>query len=306
MRVDGYMDRDAVDEKLIRELIRAQHPDLAESAGAARSAIRLVPGGWDNQLWRLGEEMAVRLPMTGRAPGLLAKEFRWLPELGPRLPLPVPVPLRMSRPSDLFPRPWLITTWVPGEPADRAGVGDVGRTVANLAGFLRALHRPAPADAPVNPGRSGGLPSQADGFEARLAPVADAVDVRGVRRVWAEAVAAPCWAGPPLWIHADLHPANVLITDGALSGVVDFGELCAGDPAVDLSAAWRLLPPGAETEFFDAYGGIDEPTILRARCWAMLSALVFIAVGQAWECGRPGGQPTWGRVGRGMLERVLA
>jgi len=150
------------------------------------------------------------------------------------------------------------------------------------------------------------LASLADVFESRLALVADVVDERGVRRVWDEAAGAPGRPGPALWIHADLHPANVVVTDGAISGVIDFGELCAGDPAVDLSAAWRLLPPGAAAEFFDAYGGIEEATIRRARGWAVLSAMVFISVGQAWERGLPGGQPTWGRIGRRMLKQVLA
>jgi aminoglycoside phosphotransferase (APT) family kinase protein len=149
------------------------------------------------------------------------------------------------------------------------------------------------------------LASLTDVFESRLTAVADVVDVSGVRRVWDQAADAPCWTGPALWIHADLHPANVIVNDGAICGIIDFGELCAGDPAVDLSAAWKLLPSGADADFFDSYGGIEDATVCRARGWAVLSALMFITVGQAWERGLPGGQPTWGRIGHQMLKQVL-
>lgn len=292
-------DRDAIDEDFVRRLLREQHPDLADSA------VRRVPGGWGNQLWRIGDGLAARLPMTEGAPRLLDKEFRWLPEIGPRLALPVPIPLRRSRPTDLFPRSWTITTWVPGTPADRAELSDVSTTAANLAAFLRTLHQPAPPDAPANPGRSGALPSLTDRFRSSLAEISDLVDTDSIRRVWDDAADAPDWPGPPLWIHADLHPANTVVTDGVISGIVDFGELCAGDPAVDLSAAWRLLPE-AHTELFDAYGGVDQATIRRARGWALIAVYLYLSVGRAWERGLPGGQPGWSRIGHRMLKRILA
>ncbi len=294
------MERNSVDEGFVRALVRGRHPDLANLE------IRRVASGWDNQLWRLGDELVVRLPMTERAPDLLRKEFRWLPELAGQLPLPVPTPLFLNEPDALFPRPWSLVSWVPGEPADGVEVTDAGRSVANLAEFLRALHRPAPADAPTDPGRGGSLATVTDDFETLLAGVAEAVDVARVRRVWDRAVAAPQWTGPAVWLHADLHPANVVVADGAISGVVDFGDLCAGDPAVDLAAAWKLLPQGSDGDFFDAYGGTDEATVRRARGRAVLKALVLVSVGQAWDRGLPGGQPTWGRAGRQVLERVFA
>ena len=131
-----------------------------------------------------------------------------------------------------------------------------------------------------------------------------------VRDVWNEAVAAPDWEGPPVWLHGDLHPANVVVSDGTLSGVIDFGELCAGDPATDLAAAWLLLPAGADSRFFDAYAyayaNTDEAMMRRARGWAVLRGLSLVGIGQAWERGLPGGQPTWGRTGRMTLDRALA
>ncbi|GAA2420408.1 hypothetical protein GCM10010404_93560 [Nonomuraea africana] len=134
----------------------------------------------------------------------------------------------------------------------------------------------------------------------------DAVgDVRAVRAVWADAVAAPEWEGPPVWVHGDLHPANVVVSDGTLSGVIDFGALFAGDPAWDLGAAWVLLPAGAASRFFDAYGHADEAAIRRARGLAAMKSLFLMLMGQNGDRGLPGGKPRWGPAGRAALDRVL-
>ncbi|MEU8524450.1 MULTISPECIES: aminoglycoside phosphotransferase family protein [Streptomyces] len=291
-----------IDENLVRSLVREQHPDLAGLD------VREVIGGWDNQLWRLGDGLAVRMPRTERAPSLLRKEHRWLPALAPRLPLPVPTPVRLGEPSARFPRPWTIATWVPGEPADRAPISHAA-AADTLAGFLRALHVQAPPDAPVGEDRGVPLEQLADGFEQGLEEVAsggDFAELRRVRDIWEQAVAAPDWEGPPLWLHGDLHPANVVVSDGTLTGVVDFGDMCAGDPAVDLAAAWVLLPAGAAARFFAAYAQADEPTIRRARGLAAGKCLALILVGRAGDQNLPGGKPTWGPAGRAALDRVLA
>ncbi|MEU6252431.1 aminoglycoside phosphotransferase family protein [Streptomyces sp. NPDC047043] len=288
-----------IDEALVRSLLHEQHPDLAGLG------LRRVASGWDNQLWRLGQELAVRLPRTERAPTLLRKEHRWLPVLAPRLPLPVPTPVRVGEPSPRFPGPWNIARWVPGEPADRTPISDGRRAADTLAGFLRALHIPAPPEAPAGGDRGVPLRTLADGFARTLQSVAARVAVADIQRIWDEAVAAPDWQGPPLWLHGDLHPANVVVGDGTLSGVIDFGDLCAGDPATDLAAAWVLLPAGAAAGFFEAYGCTDEATLRRARGWAVLRGLSLAGIGQAWERGLPGGQRTWGPAGRAALERVL-
>ncbi|MFJ1561763.1 aminoglycoside phosphotransferase family protein [Streptomyces mirabilis] len=291
-----------IDENLVRSLVHEQHPDLAGLD------LCEVVGGWDNQLWRLGDELAVRMPRTERAPSLLRKEHRWLPALAPRLPLPVPTPQRIGEPSARFPRPWTIATWVPGEPADRAPISN-DSAADTLAGFLEALHVKAPAHAPVSQDRGVPLKTLSDGFERGLQEVAsggDAADLRDVRDVWDEAIAAPDWEDPPVWLHGDLHPANVVVSDGALSGVIDFGDMCAGDPAVDLAAAWVLLPAGAAARFFDAYPYVDEAMIRRARGLAAAKSLFLILMGRAGERGLPGGKPTWGPAGRAALDRVLA
>jgi aminoglycoside phosphotransferase (APT) family kinase protein len=283
---------------LVRALLRDQHPDLADLR------LRDVNGGWDNQQWRLGEDLAVRLPRTERAPALLHTEQTWLPVLAERLPLPTPTPVRVGRPSNLFDHTWTIARWVEGEPADHAPITRI-EAAEVLAGFLRALHHQAPADAPVNALR--GIPL--DGLQqvdAWFDVIADYKDADDAREVWHRAVAAPAWQGAPLWLHGDLHPANVVVRDGMLAGVIDFGEMCSGDPATDLSAAWILLPAGAASRFFDAYEQADEATIARARGWAVLRALNLIAIGQNGRLGLPGGKPTWEPAGYATLERVLA
>jgi len=123
--------------------------------------------------------------------------------------------------------------------------------------------------------------------------------------VWDDAVAAPEWEGPRVWVHGDLHPANVVVTDGTLAGVVDFGDIFAGDPAWDLAAAWVLLPAGGASRFFDSYAQADEAAIRRARGLAAGKSLFLMLMGQNGDRGLPGGKPRWGPAGRSALDRVL-
>jgi len=224
-----------------------------------------------------------------------------LPTLAAQLPLPVPTLVRLGVPSERFPRTWLVTAWVPGEPADRTAIS-AGEATGTLASFLEALHVEAPGDAPLNPSRGIPLRTLTLGFDEVLSDIAVGDDVR---KVWADAVDAPEWDRPPVWLHGDLHPANVVVANGTLAGVIDFGELCAGDPAGDLAAAWVLLPDGAADRLFDAYP-MDGATIRRARGWAAARAHFLIAMGINGEKSIPGGKTTWGPAGRVALERVLA
>jgi aminoglycoside phosphotransferase (APT) family kinase protein len=290
--------------ELVRDLVRDQHPDLADRP------VRLGARGWDNQLWRLGDDLAVRLPWaTGSADALLRKEHAWLPKLAPRLPLPIPVPQRLGEPTERFPRPWIITTWVPGTPADLTPVTRAAEAAESLATFLTALHQPAPSGAPAGRNRGGPLADQAEGFAKGLTAATERgliSDPDAVRAVWHDAVTAPQWTGPALWLHADLHPANVLTTDGTFCGVIDFGDLCAGDPACDLAAVWHLLPDGTIDDFYAAYQPTpDTATMRRARGWAMARALGGILIGDAGVHGEPGGKPTWGPPAHAALQRLI-
>ncbi len=291
---------------LIADLLRDQHPDLA--------GLPLTPGarGWDNQLWRLGDDLAVRLPWaTADAGELLLKEHALLPALAPRLPLPVPVPQRLGQPSDRFPRPWIVTTWVAGEPADRAPATRAAEAADTLAAFLTALHHPAPGGAPGGRNRRGGPLAGTDGGFGYLMKEAAShgliADPRALRAVWDDALAAPEWTGPALWLHADLHPANLLTADGNFCGVVDFGDLCAGDPACDLAAGWMLLPDGAIDRFHQAYSpAADAATLRRARGWALWKALACLLIGDAGVHGRPGGKASWAPPATAALQRLTA
>ncbi|MFH9354147.1 aminoglycoside phosphotransferase family protein [Kitasatospora sp. NPDC017646] len=291
---------------LIHRLLLDQHPDLSHLP------LRLGALGWDNQMWRLGDDLAVRLPWaTSSAGAMLRKEHAWLPALPQPLSLPVPFPQRLGEPSERFPHPWLITTWVPGTPADRAPVTRAAEAARTLAAFLTALHQPAPASAPAGrDGRGGPLALHAEQFTKGLAAATDLgliPDPDAVLAIWEDAVTAPPWTGPARWIHGDLHPANVLTADGTLCGVIDFGELCAGDPACDLAAPWNLLPDGAADLFHHAYQPAPDPaTLRRARGWALIRALGGIFVGEAGRHNRPGGKATWGPPAQAALRRLVS
>ncbi|MFI5648824.1 aminoglycoside phosphotransferase family protein [Kitasatospora sp. NPDC051705] len=289
-----------ISEDLLRDLLREQHPDLAELP------IHEVEGGWGNQMWRLGDTLAVRVQRMDPLPDLQLKERRWLPVLAPRLPLPIPTPVRNGTPSERFPKTWTVMTWVEGTPLDHASITRGDHAADTLAAFLKALHTQAPADAPPAADFGAHPRECTDAFENHLQAV-DLGDLAedDVRAVWDDATAAPAWQGPRVWVHGDLHPANVVVAHGTLAGVVDFGALFAGDPAWDLTAAWLLLPAGGASRFFAGYARADAAALRRARGLAVMKSLFLMLMGQNGDRGLPGGKPNWGPVGRSALERVL-
>ncbi|MFN0093101.1 MAG: aminoglycoside phosphotransferase family protein [Acidimicrobiales bacterium] len=261
----------AIDASLARALLADQHPDLAD-----RELVEAA-SGWDNVLYRVGDDLVARLPRREAAAALVQHEQRWLPELAARLPLPVPVPVRVGRPALGYPWAWSVCRWLPGEPAVFASALDPRRAALALAEFLRALHRPAPPDAPHNPYR--GVP-----LAERAERVLDTVERLGPEHVdpgllarWNEWSRAPAWPGPPMWLHGDLHPANLLAADGRLCAVIDFGDLCGGDPAVDLAVAWMLLPPAAHGPLAEYAAELDAAAWTRARAWALALGLAHLA-----------------------------
>jgi aminoglycoside phosphotransferase (APT) family kinase protein len=282
-----------LDERALRSLLEAQFPEWSDLV------LSRVDEGFDNVLWRLGEEYLVRLPRRSEAVGLLENEIMWLPELAPRLPLPVPRPLGVGAPSNTFPWPWVVTTWFEGTPGDLVGAVTSSSSAQGLGAFLRALHVPAPGNAPNNPWRGVPLANRADQMEERLVLVEGLVDSSEVRRVWREALDAPPFEGLPTWLHGDMHPANVIVRSGSLCAVVDFGDLCAGDPASDLAGAWMLLAPELLPEFLDAYGEHDEALIRRSLGWAALFGTMFVGLGLGVR-----GRSSYLGVGRRTLENV--
>ena len=267
-----------IDIPLVRTLLEDQCTDLA--------ALPLSDAGegWDNRLFRLGDDLCVRLPRRRAAVPLMEHEQRWLPAIGTQLPLPVPQLRHAGRSGCGYPWLWSITSWIAGRPALDAPL-DHGETAAAALGhFLRALHRPAPNDAPRNPFRGVPLASRTPMLRDHLRDLNGAVDETAALELWERALAAEPWPGPPLWIHGDLHPGNLIVQDGRLSGVVDFGDVTAGDPATDLSVAWMLFPLPTRAGFRDAarspLNPVDADTWLRARGWALALGLAYMRIGE--------------------------
>jgi aminoglycoside phosphotransferase (APT) family kinase protein len=280
-----------VDERLVRGLLQDQHPDLAEHA------VRPVGSGWDNAIFRLGDRLAVRLPRRRLAAPLIENEQIVLTRLAARLTLPAPVPVRLGRPGRGYPWRWTIAPWLAGEPADRVPVdADQARV---LADFLRELHVAADSDAPVSRLRGVPLLERAGAVEDRLGRLVGALGPRGqlLRGLW-EHAASTAWSGEPRWLHGDLRPGNVLVDDGAIAGIIDWGDITSGDPATDLAAVWMLIPTRpARRVALDAYGA-DEALARRARGWAIFFGITLLDANMLDD-------PLAASVGGQTIRRVL-
>jgi aminoglycoside phosphotransferase (APT) family kinase protein len=280
-----------VTEDLVRGLLEEQAAEWAH--------LPLTPlgQGWDNEMFRLGDTLAVRVPRRATGAGLLDNELRWLPELAPRLPAPIPAAVFAGRPRGDYPFRWAVVPYMEGRRlGDTVGVG--ARFARELGGFLATLHAlELPGDPPQNPYRNQPLsdPRRASSVAAHLDALGEERDVGALRALWGRACAAPI---PPrrAWCHGDVHPFNLIAHDGALAAVIDWGDMTAGDPAVDLAIAWVALDAGERVAFFDAYGPADDDLRLRARGWALVFALMF------WDSARRGASGSFARVG----ERALA
>ena len=281
-----------VSVELVRQLLAEQHPDLAGLA------LGVLANGWDNMVCTVGADLLARLPRRALAAELVAHEQRWLPVLAPRLPLPIPAPVRFGRPAGRFPWKWSVVPFLPGQVAALAAPDDLASAAVALGEFLAALHVPAPPEAPVNPFRGGPLADRASRVTEHLGLIASAAKAGAARAIWASAMEAAPWAGPPAWVHGDLHPANILVNAGAISAVIDFGDVTAGDPATDRSGAWMLFPAKERAIFWQAYGRADAHTRARARGWALSLALVFLTYSAD--------NPLIGGIGQRTFREVLS
>lgn len=280
---------------VVRGLLAGQMPDLAHLPLAR------VATGWDNEVYRLGHDWAVRVPRRAMGAALTEHEHRWLPELAARLPLPIPVPVRQGRPQGDYPWRWSVCPWLAGEPAASVAPEDPDETAEVLGAFVSALHTPAPADAPSNPYRGGPLTDRDGPTRDRIRQLAGLWPEAVLRGAWDDAMAEPPWDGPRVWIHGDLHPANVLVKDGRLAAVIDFGDLSGGDRATDLSAAWMLLPASARARFRLRAGAVwpvDDATWKRAWAWALMLGITFVA--------NSADHPVVAAIGRRTLRAALA
>ncbi len=260
-----------VDEPLVRALLAEQHPDLADLP------IEPLANGWDNAILRVGDDLLARLPRRASAVSLVEHEQRWLPQLAPWLPLPIPVPVRVGRPGDRYPWPWSLVPWFDGEPALVTPPDDSVAAAKTLGAFFAALHQPAPPDAPANPYRGIPLAGERDRITRGAVEQVDPIDRAAVLARWERFLTVPDWKGPAVWLHGDPHPGNVVVHEGTLAAVVDFGDITAGDPASDLAAGWMFFDRDARAVFRSACGPRDEATWQRAHGWALALGLVIAA-----------------------------
>ncbi|MFE9560487.1 aminoglycoside phosphotransferase family protein [Streptomyces sp. NPDC006487] len=266
-----HADEPDIDTDLVRRLIAGQFPRWAELA-----VERVDSAGTSNAMYRLGGDLVVRLPRTPGAAGDVGMEHVWLPRLAPDLPAAVPAPIGLGRPADGYPWSWSVFGWVPGENPVPGRIAEPDLLAEDLAEFISALHRADPADAPASY-RCETLADRDAATRAAIAELgasADAdVPAGAVTALWEEALRAGPWSGPPVWIHADLQPGNLLLADGKLAAVIDFGCAGLGEPAVDLIPAWYVLPAAARPAFRAALDA-DDAMWTRARGWALSIALM--------------------------------
>ena len=276
---------------LVAGLLADQHPDLAGLP------LRPAAVGWDNVVYRLGDSLCVRVPRRALAAELVRKELDVVPALAARLAaagvgVALPVPVREGRPGRGYPWPWSVCRWTEGTPGLEVTAAERAAAVPGVAAFLRALHVPAPAGAPENPFRGGGLARLDTAVAARLARLGTAgappltritaQDAPALAGLWERLRDTPELDVPRSWIHGDLHAGNVLFApDGGLAGIIDFGDVCAGDPAVDLAAAWQLFGSRDRAAFRslleDDGDGYGAACWLRAAGWALHFGLLSVA-----------------------------
>lgn len=281
-----------ITEALLRALLRDQAPELADEP------IELVAAGWDNEIHRLGEAHAMRMPRREVAAPLVDNEQRWLPEIARRLPLPIAEPVVFGMPGHGYPWQWSVVRWHAGRPL---GASPTNRAMAEQLGtFLNALHEPAPTEAPTNPFRGGPLIERGErvqrDIQEHLPGLIPHQTLAAVAERWELLLATPAFDGPPVWLHGDLHPNNVLVDDGRLSAIIDFGDITAGDPATDYLLGWMAFEADAR-EVFRRTVGADDATWARGQAWALILSLVFAAQGED--------DPSMFAIGEAGIHRVL-
>ncbi|MER5177632.1 aminoglycoside phosphotransferase family protein [Streptomyces sp. NPDC002896] len=263
--------RPAIGAALVRRLVDTQFPQWAQLPLEL-----LDPAGSDHVIYRLGEELSVRLPRHAGAIAQARKESEWLPRLAPHLPLAVPVPVGVGEPDFGYPWQWAVSRWLDGEVATVEALAESTEAAVELAGFLTALQQFAPDVIPAVDARAdltaGPLADRDRSTRAAITAVDGAFDTAAMTELWDAALSAPGWDRPPVWFHGDFHTGNLLTVVGSLSAVIDFGSLGVGDPAPDLMIAFTLMSAGSRAAFRTALG-VDDATWTRGRGWALTTGL---------------------------------
>ncbi len=267
-----HADEVDTDVALVRRLLAGQFPQWADLP-----VRRVSSYGTDHAIYRLGDGLAVRLPRIAYATEQAAKEAEWLPRLGPKLPLAVPVQLAAGRPAEGYPFTWSVYEWLRGQDANGT-IDDLVQAAADLGAFVTALHRIDTAGAPPHSrsGRGGPLAEQNESVKEAIAQLGDRIDGTAALRSWEESLGAPAWQGPHVWVHGDLLPGNLLVVNGRLSAIIDFGTLQVGDPACDLQAAWNMFAGDSRRRFL-AEAGADDASWLRGRGTVLYQSVMALA-----------------------------
>lgn len=279
-----------IDASLVHSLLAAQHPDLADLP------LHLVDAGWDNAMFRLGDQLSVRLPRRKIAATLIEHEQTWLPQL-PNLPIPIPIPYRLGHPGQGYPWKWSILPWLTGETVDQQELNH--EQAQQFAAFLRSLHAPAPPNAPSNPFRGVPLHQRATAVEERMQRLEQKTSLitPDIKHLWNQALDAPMDV-EATWIHGDLHPRNMLVGKGVITGVIDWGDITGGDRATDLAAIWMLFSdPLVRQQAIATYANASEATLRRARGWAVLFGVVLLDAGLV-------DNPRFAAIGERTLRRI--
>jgi aminoglycoside phosphotransferase (APT) family kinase protein len=292
-----HVDEVDTDAELVRRLLASQFPDWA-----GLPIERVASDGTDNAIYRLGGEMAVRLPRIDWAAEQPDRECEWLPRLAPLLPLAVPVPLAAGEPGEGYPWSWSVVPWLAGENAIPERLDDPLTAATALGEFVAALQRIDAAGGPPPgiPNSARGVPlAERDAAVRRgIGELGDNIDGAAVTAAWESALEAPVWGGAPVWLHGDLQAGNLLARDGRLSAVIDFGCLGVGDPACDVMPAWAYF--SSETrDAFRAPLAVDDATWARGRGWALSVGVIAIPYYERTN-------PALARVGRRAIAEVLA
>lgn len=285
-----------IDAALVRRLLAAQFPRWADLPLA-----RVQSDGTDNAIYRLGDDLAVRMPRYAAAAAQADKEVRWLPRLAPHLPLEVPVPVALGEPDHDFPWQWSVCRWVPGENATPERIADPREAAVTVARFVESMQRIDPTGGPSpgdhNFGRGEPLANRDDEVRAALRDLDGVVDVRSATHAWEAALSAPVWDRPGVWIHGDLQGGNMLAVQGRLTGVIDFGASGVGDPACDAMVAWTFLPRDVRP-LFRSELGLDDALWERARGWVLSMGLIALPYYRT-------SNPAFARNARRWIEEAL-
>ena len=269
----AHAQRVEIDEALVRRLIAAQFPEWT-----GLPITPAVPQGWDNRTFRLGADLSVRLPSAEGYTPQVEKEHRWLPFLASRLTLPIPAPVALGMPGPGFPWRWSVYRWLEGQPANVGQIDDLVGLARALAAFLTELQRVDPTGGPAagfhSAFRGGPLTTYDAETRSAVETLGDAIDTEGAMAVW-EAALAAAWQGRPVWFHGDVAAGNLLVRDGRLAAVIDFGCSGVGDPACDTVIAWTLFS-GESREAFRAALPVDRATWARGRGWALWKGLITV------------------------------